>query len=588
MAIFDNPKRLGTIPKTANEIAMVTIQDFLSQMLSMSKQGESVTPMMAIDPAILVTLQQEYLARVQEIISGNTAATSNDKRFSSASWQSQPWSNTAALYALNREFMLKMIDSVEMSASGAAGTSNPKAMEQASNRMKFFAEQALDAMSPSNFLATNPEAQEHIRATSGKSLQEGLTNLMGDLQRGRMLQTDETKFEVGKNLAVTPGKVVFRNELMELICYTPSTKKVFERPLLMVPPCINKFYILDLQPENSLVQYLVSQGHQVFMVSWRNILEEQGHLTWDDYLESGVHAAIAKVQAISKQETINALGFCVGGTLLSAGVAALAANDEHPIESLTLLTTLLDFSNPGILGLFIDEQHCAMRDATLANGGVMQGKELATTFSFLRPNDLVWNYVVNNYLKGETPPAFDLLYWNADSTNLPGPMFTWYLRHMYLENELRIPGKLAGAGAPIDLNAITCPAFVYGSKEDHIVPWEAAYEGTRLLGGATEFVLGASGHIAGVINPAVKNKRNFWRTPVESTTKKKSAKRKTSEKPPAGEWLASAQTVPGSWWGHWNEWLSQFAGATIDAKLISSTKAKSLGAAPGDYVKQRV
>jgi polyhydroxyalkanoate synthase subunit PhaC len=564
---------------------MVTLQDFLSQMMSMNKQGESAMPMMAIDPSTLTTLQQEYLARVQAIMSGGADAPNGDKRFSSASWQTQPWSNTAALYALNREFMLKMIDSVELSVPGA---SSSKAMAQASNRMKFFAEQALDAMSPSNFLATNPEAQEHIRATSGKSLQEGLSNLMGDLQRGRMLQTDETKFEVGKNLAVTPGKVVFRNELIELICYTPSTAKVFERPLLMVPPCINKFYILDLQPENSLVQYLVSQGHQVFMVSWRNILAEQGHLTWDDYLESGVHAAIAKVQAISKQKTINALGFCVGGTLLSAGVAALAAKEEYPIESLTLLTTLLDFSNPGILGLFIDEQHCAMRDATLGDGGVMQGKELATTFSFLRPNDLVWNYVVNNYLKGETPPAFDLLYWNADSTNLPGPMFTWYLRHMYLENELRIPGKLTGAGEPLDLSAITCPAFVYGSKEDHIVPWEAAYEGTRLLGGPTEFVLGASGHIAGVINPAAKNKRNFWRAPVELAVAKRVSKAKRAAKPSASEWLAAAETVPGSWWGQWNSWLMKFAGASIDAKSMSSTKAKSLGAAPGNYVKERV
>jgi polyhydroxyalkanoate synthase subunit PhaC len=572
---------------------MVTFQDFLSHMMSMNKQGDSNNPFgfaqaagmpaMAIDPAVMATLQQEYLARVQGIMSNSSDSLSVDKRFSSASWQAQPWSNTAALYALNREFMLKMIEAVELSVPGAV---EPKAISQASQRMKFFAEQALDAMSPSNFLATNPDAQDQIRATSGKSLQEGLSNLMGDLQRGRMLQTDESKFEVGKNLAVTPGKVVFRNELIELICYTPSTAKVFERPLLMVPPCINKFYILDLQPENSLVQYLVSQGHQVFMVSWRNIQAEQGHLTWDDYLESGVHAAISKVLALTKQKTINALGFCVGGTLLSAGIAALAAKDEHPIESLTLLTTLLDFSQPGILGLFIDEQHCAMRDATLANGGVMQGKELATTFSFLRPNDLVWNYVVNNYLKGETPPAFDLLYWNADSTNLPGPMFTWYLRHMYLENELRIPDKLHGAGQPLDLGRIQCPAFVYASKEDHIVPWEAAYEGTRLLGGPTEFVLGASGHIAGVINPAAKNKRNFWRAPALKKVSKKASK--IANKPSAAQWLAEAETVPGSWWGQWNTWLSSFAGNQVNAKLVAAGKVKSLGNAPGEYVKERV
>jgi polyhydroxyalkanoate synthase subunit PhaC len=569
---------------------MVTFQDFLSQMMSMGKQGESVQgmPLMAIDPTILSTLQQEYVAKVQAIMAGAGGVLPPDKRFASPSWKEQPWSNTAALYALNREFMLKMIDAVEMKLSGGA---EGKALELANQRMKFFAEQALDAMSPSNFLATNPDAQEHIRQTSGKSLQEGLNNLMGDLQRGRMLQTDESQFEVGKNLAVTPGNVVFRNELIELICYTPITTKVFEKPLLMVPPCINKFYILDLQPENSLVQYLVSQGHQVFMLSWRNIQKEQGHLTWNDYLVDGVHAAIAKVQSLTKQKTINALGFCVGGTLLSAGLAALAAKDEHPVASLTLLTTLLDFSQPGILGLFIDEQHCSMRDTALAKGGVMQGKELATTFSFLRPNDLVWNYVVNNYLKGETPPAFDLLYWNADSTNLPGPMFTWYLRHMYLNNDLRVAGKLSGAGQPLDLGAIQCPAFVYGSKEDHIVPWEAAYEGTRLLGGPTKFVLGASGHIAGVINPAAKNKRNFWRVNELSAAPKKPVKKNTSSGPlkmaTAGDWFDKAELVPGSWWGEWNNWLSSFSGREVLAKSLSTSKAKSLGAAPGSYVRER-
>jgi polyhydroxyalkanoate synthase subunit PhaC len=524
------------------------------------------------------------MAQVQAIMAGQLGSVEIDKRFSGATWASQPWSNTAALYALNREFMLKMVDAAEVTAIGAT---DKKSSAQAAQRMRFFAEQALDAMAPSNFLATNPEAQEHIRATSGKSLQEGLSNLMGDLQRGRILQTDESKFEVGRNLAVTPGKVVFRNELIELLCYTPATPQVFERPLLMVPPCINKFYILDLQPENSLVQYLVSLGHQVFMVSWRNIQDEQGHLTWDDYLQDGVHAAIAKVQSITKQKTINALGFCVGGTLLAAGVAALAVKDEHPLESLTLLTTLLDFSNPGILGMFIDEQHCAMRDTALGQGGVMQGKELATTFSFLRPNDLVWNYVVNNYLKGETPPAFDLLYWNADSTNLPGPMFTWYLRHLYLENELRQPGKVMGAGQAIDLGLIQCPAFVYGSKEDHIVPWEAAYEGTQLLGGPTQFVLGASGHIAGVINPVAKNKRNFWRAPSAPSSAKKPVAARKAKKLLANQWFDQAESIPGSWWAQWSDWLGGFSGKRVASKTLSSEKTKSLGAAPGEYVKHR-
>jgi polyhydroxyalkanoate synthase subunit PhaC len=545
--------------------------------------GFQQLPGFSISPEKLLELQQEYLAKVQAIMNGPTtsgtleaAPQQVDKRFSSPGWSAQPWASTATLYSLNREFMLKMAESVSLSGLGDEHT-----VALAQERLKFFTEQALDALAPSNFLATNPEAQEHLRQTSGQSLKAGLTNLIEDLNKGRMSQSDETRFEVGENLAITPGKVVFRNDLIELICYTPSTATVFEKPILMVPPCINKFYILDLQPENSLVRYLVSQGHQVFMCSWKNVQADQGDLTWDDYLKSGVMQAIKQTCALSGQKTINALGFCVGGTLLSAGLAALAAKGEEPVTSLTLLTTLLDFSQPGVLGLFIDEQHCAMRDASLGKGGVMQGKELATTFSFLRPNDLVWNYVVNNYLKGERPAAFDLLYWNADSTNLPGPMYAWYLRHMYLQNELRQPNQLNGAGQPLDLGLIKCPAYVYGSKDDHIVPWQAAYQSTQLLGGDTRFVLGASGHIAGVINPAAKNKRNFWRAPLKA---KKVANSTPSD---AQKWFSSAQEVPGSWWSDWQQWLQSHSGKTMSTKAVKSSKVKSLGAAPGTYVKQR-
>lgn len=514
-----------------------------------------------IEPSALLELQNEYLARINALMASSvTTPVSADKRFASADWSAQPWDKTAGLYALNREFMLRMASLVK----GSAATTD---------RVRFFAEQMLDAASPSNFLATNPEAQRLMIETSGESIKKGLENLLGDMQRGRMLQSDESGFEVGKNLGVTAGKVVFRNDLIELICYTSTANQVFERPLLMVPPCINKFYILDLQPENSLVNYMVSQGHQVYMLSWRNAQKEQEHLSWDDYLQQGVLPAITQVQTLSKQKTINALGFCVGGTLLSACLAALAARDEHPVESLTLLTTLLDFSHPGILGIFIDEQHCAYREQTLANGGLMSGKELATTFSFLRPNDLVWNYLVNNYLKGETPPAFDLLYWNADSTNLPGPMFTWYLRNLYLNNKLCEPAALLGMGEPLDLGAIVCPAFIYGSKDDHIVPWQSAYASTQLLGGEIEFALGASGHIAGVINPAHKNKRNYWLS------------KQMPESPE--DWFDSAHAVPGSWWNHWNDWLSPYAGRKVSAKTLPSVKLKSLGAAPGTYVLQR-
>ena len=519
-----------------------------------------------LEPAALLELQNEYLARIQAFMAGSSDANQvgsgvdGDKRFSGAGWSAQPWDKTAELYALNRSFLMRMV---------GLAKGSPESLE----RLKFFAEQMLDAVSPSNFLATNPEAQRLMLETSGDSIKKGLNNLLGDMHRGRMLQSDESGFEVGKNLAITSGKVVFRNELIEIVCYSPTGSHVFERPLLMVPPCINKFYILDLQPENSLVKYMVEQGHQVFMLSWRNAQKEQDKLTWDDYLQHGVVTAITQVQKLTKQKTINALGFCVGGTLLSASLAALAARNEHPVESVTLLTTLLDFSQPGVLGIFIDEQHCNYREQTLASGGLMSGQELATTFSFLRPNDLVWNYHVNNYLKGETPPAFDLLYWNADSTNLPGPMFTWYLRNLYLNNLLRQPGKLQGMGEPIDLGSITCPAFIYGSKEDHIVPWQAAYQSTRLLGGDIEFVLGASGHIAGVINSPHKNKRHYWCASVLPQS--------------SDDWFAGAEQKPGSWWTHWNAWLSPYSGRKIAAKNLPSAKLKSLGAAPGTYVLQR-
>jgi polyhydroxyalkanoate synthase subunit PhaC len=538
-------------------------------------------PQLSISPADLAQLQTEYAQKVQQELARTSGGfqAMGDRRFSSASWSEQPWASAAALYSINREFMLKMVSAVSVNgqklseAGGAVSKSNRLALE----RLRFFAEQSLDAMAPSNFLATNPDAQAQIKQSAGKSLQAGLANLLDDLKKGRMSQSDESHFVVGENLAVTPGKVVFRNELIELICYTPSTELVFERPFLMVPPCINKFYILDLQPDNSLVNYMVSQGHQVFMVSWKNVQADQGELTWDDYLELGVLQAIEQVQKLTAQPQINALGFCVGGTLLSAGLAALAAKQEAPVASLTLLTTLLDFSDPGILGLFIDEQHCAWRESTLGSGGVMLGKELATTFSFLRPNDLVWNYVVNNYLKGETPAPFDLLYWNADSTNLPGPMFTWYLRHMYLQNQLIEPGKLNGAGQALDISAIDCPAFVYGSKEDHIVPWTAAYQATQLLGGKTKFVLGASGHIAGVINPAHKNKRNYWRAPEGQN----------APSPSSSEWFSKAELVPGSWWGEWQSWLKPYSGKKLKTSALKINRTKSLGDAPGSYVKAR-
>jgi polyhydroxyalkanoate synthase subunit PhaC len=371
--------------------------------------------------------------------------------------------------------------------------------------------------------------------------------------------------------------VVFENELFQLIEYKPLTAKVHERPMLFVPPCINKYYILDLQPENSVIRYTVEQGHRTFVVSWRNPDDSMVSKTWDDYIAQGPIAAIRTVQAITGAGTINTLGFCVGGTILSTALAVLAAKGEQPAHSVTLLTTLLDFAETGILDIFVDEPSIQLREVTIGEQapkgpGLLKGQELATTFSFLRPNDLVWNYVVANYLKGESPPPFDLLYWNGDSTNLPGPMYCWYLRHLYLQNELKKPGALTVCGEKVDLGKIKAPFFVYGSREDHIVPWAAAYASVPLISGKKTFVMGASGHIAGVINPPAKGKRSFW----------------TNSKTPATsqEWLSGAKEQPGSWWTTWSEWLKPQGGKLVNApKVPGSAKFKAIEAAPGRYVK---
>jgi len=446
-------------------------------------------------------------------------------------------------------------------------------------KLAFAAEQWIAATNPANFLATNPEALQRAVETKGESLTEGLKLMMADLSKGRVTNTDETAFEVGRNIAVAPGAVVMRNQLVELIQYAPASPKVGARPILFVPPCINKYYILDLSPDASFVQFAVEQGHTVFMVSWRNATPAEDHCTWDDYLQLGVVETIAAVQNICKVKTIHALGFCVGGTILATALEALAARGEKPVESLTLMTTLLDFSDVGELGLFVDAGSVAYREATLGVGGLLSGRELGTTFSFLRPKDLVWNYVSKGYLQGQAPSAFDLLYWNADGTNLPGPMYCWYLRNMYLENNLRQPGKIESLGEKVDLSLLDMPVYVFAAREDHIVPWKTAYESTRLVGGPARFALGASGHIAGTINSAKKNKRSYW-------TAKEGGKKLPAS---ADRWLETAIEHPGSWWSDWVEWLNPHRGALVPArKTLGGAGYKQLAPAPGEYVKVRI
>ncbi len=506
-------------------------------------------------------LWQSYLGQTATIAkSGETEKS--DKRFSAAEWSELPlFDYVKQSYLLASKWLTDTVEHTQLAAP-------------AKQKMRFFAKQYIDAMSPTNFLATNPEVLKLAMESNGESLVAGLKNLMEDIEKGRISMTDESQFAVGKNIATTPGAVVFENELIQLIQYAPTTKTVRELPILLVPPCINKFYIMDLEPENSLVRYALDQGNTVFLVSWRNAKEAQQNLGWDDYLEQGVLKAIEVTQNIGKSEKINILGFCVGGTLVSAALAVLAARKQNPVASLTLMTTLLEFSDVGEIGAYIDEAGVRQREQQVKNGGLVSGKELALAFSSLRANDLIWQYVVNNYLKGKTPDAFNLLYWNSDATNLPGPMYAYYLRHFYWQNEFIQPGKLNMCGEKIDLGKVDVPSYVFAAKEDHIVPWKSGYASARYLGGKHEFVLGASGHIAGAINPASKNKRNYW----------------AGGKPgaDADAWLESAQAVPGSWWTHWNQWLKKQAGRSVPARAkLGNTKYKAIEAAPGRYVMER-
>jgi len=494
-------------------------------------------------------------------------AAIGDRRFAAEDWTKNPAAAfTAQMYLLNARTLTQLADSLQ-------GDEKTKA------RVRFAVQQFVDAASPANYLALNPEAQRKAIETQGESLTHGLQHLWDDVQQGHLSQTDESVFEVGRNVATTEGAVVFENEYLQLIEYKPLTPKVHARPMLFVPPCINKYYILDLQPANSLIRHTVSEGHRTFVISWRNPDESMQDRTWDDYIENAVIRSIEVVQQITGAKTINTLGFCVGGTLLATALGVLAARGRHPAESLTLLTTFLDFSNTGVLDIFVDEASVQLREMTIgaqAPGGpkLLKGGELASTFSFLRPNDLVWNYVVGNYLKGDKPPAFDLLYWNSDATNMPGPMYCWYLRNTYLENALREPGALTVCGEKLDLSQIKAPAFIYGSREDHIVPWKGAWESTRILGGRTRFVLGASGHIAGVINPPKAGKRSHW----------------TNDKPAvsADAWFVGVTENPGSWWTGWSQWLAGFGGGEVAApKAAGGHGFKAIEPAPGRYVQQK-
>jgi polyhydroxyalkanoate synthase len=449
---------------------------------------------------------------------------------------------------------------------------------EAQKKVAFFTRQYIDALAPSNFALTNPEVFRETIATGGQNLVKGLHNLLDDIERGngqlKISMTDPKAFELGVNIGTTPGKIVFQNDLMQLIQYEPTTPKVARRPLLIVPPWINKYYILDLRENNSFIKWMVDSGLTVFVISWVNPDARHAGKEFADYLVEGPLTALDAIEKATGEKEINAVGYCLGGTLLAAQLSYMAAKKDKRIVSATFMTSLVEFSNPGELGVFVDEGQLDNIEKRMIERGYLEGSEMAETFNMLRGNDLIWSFVINNYLMGRDPFPFDLLHWNTDSTRMPARMHSFYLRNMYLDNKLRKPGGITLAGVPIDLSRITTPTYFASSMEDHIAPWKTTYAGPQLMRGKARFTLSGSGHIAGMINPPNAKKYGFW----------------TNEALPESpdNWLKGATQHEGSWWTDWREWLSQYTGPQIPARVPGKGRLKVIEAAPGSYVKVRV
>jgi len=442
-------------------------------------------------------------------------------------------------------------------------------------RIRFYTRQFADALSPSNYVLTNPEVLDATRREKGLNLLRGYRMLLEDLEGGDgqllISMTNKAAFEVGRNIATTEGAVVYENEMMQLIQYTPRTNTVHETPLLIVPPWINKFYILDLQPKNSFIRWAVERGHTVFVISWVNPDEKLRYKGFDDYMHQGILEALTAIEEATGQYQVNAIGYCIGGTLLAATLAWMKAMGEDRIASATFFTAQVDFSEAGDLRVFIDDKQLKRLEKRMAKLGYLDGEAMAMTFNMLRANDLIWTFVINNYLLGRKPPEFDLLYWNSDYTRLPEAMHTWYLRELYLNNKLIEPGGVEMDGVPIDLSTIDLPVYIQSAREDHIAPYRSVYKATQLYSGEVTFMLAGSGHIAGVINPPEANKYGYW----------------TNDDLPEDpeEWIAGADYHEGSWWGHWNDWIRQYAGRRVPAREPGGGMLPQIEPAPGSYVR---
>ena len=448
--------------------------------------------------------------------------------------------------------------------------------EKTAKKVDFYTRQFIDAVSPSNFALTNPQVVKATVESKGENLLNGLQNLLADLERGKgkltIRQTDMEAFKVGKNVATSPGKVVYQNELMQLIQYAPATAEVYAMPLLIVPPWINKFYILDLKPENSFIKWATEQGYTVFVISWVNPDERLSKLVFEDYMKLGPLAALGAIEQATGQRQVSAIGYCIGGTLMAATLSYMAARGDDRIAACTFFTAQVDFTEPGELGVFIDEDQLAGIEEMMSKKGYLEGSEMATTFNLLRANDLIWSFVVNNYLMGKTPFPFDLLYWNADATRMPAAMHSYYLRNMYQNNLLSRPGGIVIDNVPIDLRKITIPVYIQAGKEDHIAPARSVYKATQIYSGPIRFMLAGSGHIAGVVNPPRAKKYQHWLNEAAMNP------------PTLAEWQAGAKEFPGSWWQDWDKWLSEKSGPKVPARVPGDGALPAIEDAPGSYV----
>jgi len=584
-----DPSEIATVMSEIAERSQRLVTDFVSKQMESGGMGMAdplnvsgafieMTQKMMTDPGKVMqaqmTLWQDYLnlwqSTATRMMGGEAEGEQikperGDRRFKDDAWENNEVFNfMKQSYLLTSRWLYDTVTDVE-------GLD-----DQTAKKVDFYTRQFIDALSPTNFVMTNPEVLRATVESGGENLVNGLNNLLSDLEKGdgqlRISMTDMDAFELGKNIATTPGKVVFRNDLLELIQFEPATEKVHKRPLLVVPAWINKYYILDLREKNSFIKWATDQGHTVFVVSWVNPDARLAQKHFEDYVTEGTIAAIDAIELATGEKEVNMVGYCIGGTLVAATLAYMAHQGDDRVKSATFLTTMTDFEEPGELGVFIDEDQVSSLEGKMNERGYLEGSEMATTFNMLRSNDLIWSFVINNYMLGKDPFPFDLLYWNSDSTRMPAVMHSFYLRKFYMENKLVEPDGVTLAGVPIDLRRVKTPVYILSTREDHIAPWQSTYRATQLYSGPVRFVLAASGHIAGVVNPPAANKYSHWIN---------------AKKPPKDPeaWFKGSTEKEGSWWPDWDKWVSKHAGPkNTAARAPGDGKLEVLEDAPGSYV----